>query len=80
MSTAEEIKLSLHQIIDAINDESQLRVVHSALVDEKDWWNELTEEDKTSIQTGLDQLENGETVPYSEVKKKVDILLGRNND
>ena len=78
MSTAEQIKLSLHQLIDGITDESRLKVVHSALQNDGDWWDELTEADRKSVETGLNQLKNGETIHYSEVKKKADALLRRN--
>jgi len=77
MSTAEEIKQSLHQLIDQINDESKLRVVYSAFGENQDWWDDLTDSDKESIQIGLDQLEKGNSMDYNDVKKKADSILGR---
>jgi thiamine pyrophosphate-dependent acetolactate synthase large subunit-like protein len=35
-----------------------------------DWWNEITEDQKKSINKGLAQLNNGEGVPHKEVMKK----------
>ena len=35
-----------------------------------DWWNEITEDQKKSINKGLTQLDKGEGVPHKDVMKK----------
>ena len=35
-----------------------------------DWWNEITEDQKKLINTGLAQLDKGEGVPHKDVMKK----------
>ncbi|MCF8296267.1 MAG: hypothetical protein K9J13_01875 [Saprospiraceae bacterium] len=34
-----------------------------------DWWDELSEFEKTEIQLGIDDIEQGNTIDHSEVKK-----------
>lgn len=81
MSTA-ELKISLHQLIDGVSDNSVLEAVYTLLSkatanQEEDWYNSLSDEAKASIQRGIDDANNGRFVPHSEVKAKVDKLLGR---
>ncbi len=37
---------------------------------EKDWWDELTHEEKQLIERGLKDAENGKVTPHKEVMKK----------
>ena len=37
---------------------------------EEDWWNEITEEEKASIEKGLEDVKAGRVTPHSEVKKE----------
>ena len=77
MSTA-ELKLSLYNLIDNINDNAVLQRVHSLLSKSNtDWWDAISDEEKEAIHVGTQQLANGEGIPHEEVQKKVDKLLGR---
>jgi hypothetical protein len=79
-STA-EIKNYLHKLIVETDDENILSKVEAYFITLKsknlDWWDVISDEDKKSIKEGLQQLKNGEGIPYDEVKSKVDKLLGR---
>jgi hypothetical protein len=35
-----------------------------------DWWNEITEEEKASIEKGLEDIKAGRITPHAEVRKK----------
>ncbi len=37
--------------------------------EQKDWWNELNEEEKNEIKKGLSDLEQGKTLSHTEVMK-----------
>ena len=79
-STA-EIKNYLHKLIVETDDESILSKVQAYFTTLKsknvDWWDTISEQEKNSINIGLQQLENGEGILHEEVKQKVDKLLGR---
>jgi len=36
----------------------------------KDWWDEISEEQKKAVNKGLAQLDRGEGVPHKEVMKR----------
>jgi hypothetical protein len=42
-----------------------------------DWWDELTENEKSLIQKGMQQLEKGERLPNSQVREEIGKLLGK---
>jgi hypothetical protein len=84
MSTA-ELKLSLHELIEGTTDSSVLEAVFTLLSKvnsnyEDDWYSNLSDEAKASIQRGLDDAKNKRFVPYSEIKAKANKLLGRTNE
>jgi hypothetical protein len=84
MSTA-ELKLSLHELIEGTTDNSVLEAVFTLLSkvnsnDEDDWYSNLSDEAKASIERGLDDVKNKRFVPYSEIKAKANKLLGRTNE
>ena len=74
-----ELKSNLHQLIDDINDRSILKAVHTLLsakhIEEEDWWDELSKEQKTSIEIGLKEAEDGKVIPHDDVMKQVRDLL-----
>ena len=43
----------------------------------EDWYEKLSPQAKASIQKGIKDADNNRFVPYSEVKAKLDKLLGR---
>jgi len=44
----------------------------------KERWDDLSVEDQEAIEEGLNQLDEGQFVPYSEVRKKIESMLNPN--
>lgn len=70
-----EIKTNLHQLIDKIQDVNILmavRVILSGQIHEKDadFWDVLSEEQKTSIEKGIEQANRGELKSHGEVMQR----------
>lgn len=64
-------KSELLKLLSETNDESiiaSIRKIFSA--EKKDWWDELTEEQKFEIEEGDRQIERGEFVLYEDLMKK----------
>jgi len=74
-------KISLAQYILNLQQEDVLtkfeEFVASLKTKNIDWWDELTEEEKKAAQKGLKQLEDGEGIPHSEVRGRIDKMLGK---
>ncbi|MGI8951706.1 MAG: hypothetical protein ACR2FN_09000 [Chitinophagaceae bacterium] len=53
-------------------DDHVVKMVYALLKadSETDWWDELNEDEKTSIKKGIDDLENGRIISHEEVVKK----------
>ncbi len=43
---------------------------------ETDWWDELSDEERASIQEGLDQLDRGEGIPHEKVMEEIKAKYG----
>lgn len=72
MSTT-ELKKQLHEHIENA-DESLLTLIHGIFesqMNKGDWWDELTQEAKDSIEIGIAQLDRGEGIPHEEVMKAI---------
>lgn len=67
-----ELKNTLHEMIDQVDDPEVLYAVQELLNSQPtvDFWDELPDEVKKSIEIGLKQAENGEVIPHEEVMKK----------
>ena len=79
MSTS-ELKSNLHQLIDSITDSSTLQAIYLLLTksnstEKADWWDTIDDEEKASIERGLQQIENGEGIPHSQVMAKYERYL-----
>ena len=62
-----ELKANLHSYIDQEKNDNLLSWLYSTLVDEKDFWDNLPQPAKDSIQRGLEQSEKEETTPHKDV-------------
>jgi len=75
-----KIKNYLHKLIVETDDINVLNKVHAYFTTLRskdiDWWDMISKNEKKVIETGLQQLENGEGIPHKVVNKKVDKLLG----
>ncbi len=72
MSTT-ELKKELHEYINNA-DSTMLELVHGIFESHKnkgDWWDELTQDAKDSIATGIAQLDRGEGIPHEEAMKTI---------
>jgi len=65
------IQAKKYQLIEWITNIQDTRLIDrlAKLADESDWWDELSETEKASIERGLKDLEEGRYVDHSEVKK-----------
>jgi thiamine pyrophosphate-dependent acetolactate synthase large subunit-like protein len=43
---------------------------------ETDWWDEISDEERASIQEGLDQLDRGEGIPHEKVMEEIKAKYG----
>jgi hypothetical protein len=76
--TNSELKIDLLKFIVETDDPAILEEIAAyfhALTKKDDWWEEISEKEKSLIETGLRQLDNGEGIPYEEVKAKARKLL-----
>lgn len=73
------MKDQLHEMIDRIDDPEVLYAIRDILIQPlaADFWDELPEEVKKSIEIGLKQADNGEVIPHEEVMKKYEKLLSK---
>ena len=79
--TAIKIKQNLHSIIDNLEDDHILEMINVAVSqiveDRKVKWDSLSEEEKRSIETGLEQLDRGEMIDYEDLKKEFPKWIGK---
>jgi len=69
----ETIKLELIEWLAKLNDIdvlNYLKVVKDSRSNNKDWWNDLTEQQKLGIQRGLQDIDEGRVVSHNDIKKK----------
>ncbi len=66
-------KLELVQLILNTSKPLTLRKVEEVLKNEKDfdWWDEISEEERQSIEKGLAEADEGKLIPHAEVMKEV---------
>lgn len=72
------IKPNLLSLIEKIEDVERLEAIKTLLQSlnlEHDFWEELPDYQKQSIERGLQQASNGETIPHEEVMKKYEKWL-----
>jgi len=80
-TTAAILKNELHRlVVETDNAEvlSQVKSIFEALLlGEEDWWDALSEKEKTQVQKGLQQLDNGDRMTHESVRKEINHLLGK---
>ena len=66
-----DIRTEVKDYIDNADDRI-VKIIHAMLEADKeqDWWDEISTEEKSSIDRGLRQLEQGKGIPHEEVIKK----------
>jgi len=72
-------KIDIIQWIAGLNDKSVLqqlkKIKELSAIKQLDWWDTISEEERKSIEKGLEDSKNGKVTPYSEVKKKYEKWL-----
>lgn len=68
-------KLALIQWLTSLNDVSMIDKIMELKEEKKDWWNEISDEEKESIEKGLSDAESGKLTPHSEIIKKYEKWL-----
>ena len=69
-------KLALIQWLTSLNDVSMIdKILELKQKETKDWWNEISNEEKESIEKGLSDAESGKLKPHSEIRKKYEKWL-----
>jgi predicted transcriptional regulator len=80
MSTA-DLKLNLHQLIDGVSDNSVLEAVYTLLskatANQEDWYDSLSEMEKSSVERGLEDLKNGRTISHEDAVKRISEKVSR---
>lgn len=76
-----ELKARAYQLIDNINDNNLLKIVItfiSKLSGERkiDYWSQLTDDQRESIEAGLAQLKRGEGIPHAQVMNEAKTKYG----
>jgi len=69
----ETIKLELIEWLTKLQDTNTieyLKIVKDSRISGNDWWNDLTEGQKTAIERGLEEIKEGKVVAHEEVVKK----------
>lgn len=66
-------KLEIVQLILNTEKPAILKKVEDVLKKEKgtDWWDEISEEERKSIEQGLAEADRGELIPHEEVMREV---------
>lgn len=81
MNTA-EIKNSLHKLIVETNDVdvlTQMKEYFKQLKSKKvDWWDELSNNEKEAIDTGIKQADEGKLIPHKDARKRIDNFFQKN--
>jgi predicted transcriptional regulator len=63
-------KLELIQWVAGIQDESLIDELQKFMQGEnRDWWDDLSDDQKASIEAGQEDIEAGRVMPHEEVKK-----------
>ena len=63
-------KIDLIQWLTTIEDESIIKkLLEFRRKETKDWWEQISEEEKKSINKGIEEADNNELKPHSEARK-----------
>jgi len=73
--SVETLKLDLISWIAELDDETLLQRLNAFRKKAVDGWAGLSYEDRQAIEEGLQEVREGNTVPYSDVRAEIDELL-----
>jgi len=64
-----ELKTEIKNYINHADDR-MLKLIHAIIEADQDWWDEISIEEKQSVEKGAAQLKEGKGIPHREVQKK----------
>jgi len=63
-------KIDLIQWLTTLEDKSLIqKILELRKTETQDWWNEISDLEKSSIEKGIGDAENGKVTPHSEARK-----------
>ena len=71
------IKMGLIEWLIQLEDDEMinyLKVVKESENGRDDWWDDLTDEQKTGIERGLKDIDEGKIIPHKEVKQRYGLI------
>ena len=71
----EAVRLRLINWISQLEDEILLKKIESFRIGQKNGWDDLSFEDQQAIEDGLNQLNEGKSVSYNDVRNEIESLL-----
>ncbi|MGE4287373.1 MAG: hypothetical protein AB7E36_01700 [Salinivirgaceae bacterium] len=69
-------KINLIHWITRLTDEEVLKQIENLKNKDADWWDELPESVRNSVEKGIEQADNGEMIPHENVIKEVKAKYG----
>jgi hypothetical protein len=73
----EAVRLKSINWISQLDDEMILKKIDSFRIVHTKSWGDLSYEDQEAIEEGLDQLNEGNSISYSEVRKEIESILNQ---
>jgi len=67
----ESRKINLINWISTLQEENILHEVEEIQVKSSDWWDNISNQDKKAIEDGLNQLDNGNYLERSQVRRNI---------
>ena len=74
----ETVRLKLINWISQLDDEKLLKKIEALRENQKQKWEDLSVTDQEAIEQGLNQLNEGNSLSYSDVRKEIKSLLNPN--
>lgn len=69
-------KMELIRWLSALEDKSVIdKIMEIKKQESRDWWIEISEEERKSLERGIDDAEKGKLVPHSSVRKRYEKWL-----
>ena len=68
------LKEKIHQLVENCSDDRVLRNTHEVLEQanaDKEWWDELAEEQKKKTLASLEQADNGQTITHENLRRQI---------
>jgi hypothetical protein len=71
----ETVRLKLINWISQLDDEKLLKKIEALRGNQKQSWEDLSVDDQEAIEEGLNQLNEGNSISYSDVRKEIKSML-----